>query len=153
MDEMKTENTTPEKRKKQSECNLNRLPKDIRPFLVGLVVVFVICCVFAVYQMTNSSSVVITLNSDSVSKGQNPDGTPFDIYRILSDEVLAAAVEKLDGKITVAELKRHLSVSDALTAQTNQQLKQSIRDGEYENVYNLSEEISEKGEEENGEDN
>lgn len=135
MDEMKTENTVPKIIKKQSEGKLNRLPKAVRPFLVGLVIVFMVCCIVAVYQMTNSSSVVITLNSDSVSKGQNPDGTPFDIYQILSDEVLAAAVEKLDGKITVAELKRHLSVSDALTAQTNQQLKQSIRDGEYENVY------------------
>ena len=49
--------------------------------------------------------------------------------------MLEAASQKLDGKISPAELKRHLSVSDALTAKTNQQLKQSILDGEHQNTY------------------
>ena len=102
-------------------------------YLMGFV--FVICCLCAVFQMANSRSVTITVNSGSVSKGQNPDGSAFDIYEIFSDDVLALASKKLDGKISTAELKRHLSVSDALTAKTNQQLKQSILDGEYENTY------------------
>jgi hypothetical protein len=85
--------------------------------------------------MTNSRHVTITINSKSVAKGQNPDGSPFDIYRILSDEVLEAAAEKQGGKIGVDELRSLLSVSDSLSAQTNQQLKQSILDGEYENTY------------------
>ena len=114
---------------------LSSKPKSFRLCLLAFALVFVICCLCAVFQMTNSRYVTITINSASVSKGQNPDGTAFDIYRILSDEVLETASQKLDGKVSVAELKQHLSVSDALSAKTNQQLKQSILDGEQENTY------------------
>ena len=109
--------------------------KTIRVYLLVFAVVFVICCLCAVFQMTNSRYVTITINSASVPKGQNPDGTAFDIYEILGDEVLEAASQKLGGKISAAELKQHLSISDALTATANQQLQQSILDGEYDNTY------------------
>ena len=109
--------------------------KNMLVYLLVFALIFGICCLNAVFQMTNSRYVTITVNSASVSKGQNPDGSAFDIYEILSDEVLAAASEKLGGKITIAELRRHLSVSDALTAKTNQQVKQSILDGENGNTY------------------
>ena len=109
--------------------------KNMLVYLLVFALIFGICCLNAVFQMTNSRYVTITVNSASVSKGQNPDGSAFDIYEILSDEVLAAASEKLGGKITIAELRRHLSVSDALTEKTNQQVKQSILDGENGNTY------------------
>lgn len=126
-------NMTPEK----IFCK-HRLPdlrKPAQMYLLAFVLVFTVCCLYAVCQMANSRSVTITINSASVSKGQNPDGSAFDIYEILGDEVLEAASEKLGGKITAAELKYHLSVSDALSAEANQQLKQSILDGEHENTY------------------
>ena len=107
----------------------------LRIYLVAFSVIFVICCLCGLYQMTNSRHVTITLNSASVSKGQNPDGTAFNIYQVLSDEVLETASLKLKGKISVAELKRHLTVSDAMTAEANGQLKQSILDGEHQNTY------------------
>ena len=77
-------------------------------YLLIFAAIFVICCLCAVFQMTNSRYVTVTINSESVSKGQNPDGTAFDIYQVLSDEVLTAASEKLGGKISVAELRYHL---------------------------------------------
>ena len=129
-----TAKASPKKSRECGECKTPKQRKTIR-YLQVIAVVFVICCLYAVFQMTNSRYVSITINSASVAKGQNPDGTAFDIYQILSDEVLAAASKKLDGKISAAELKRHLSVSDALTAEVNQQLKQSILDGEDENTY------------------
>lgn len=135
MNELKKEGTSHEIGGKAWKNILCKAPKSIRPYLIGFAVVFVICCLCAVFQMTNSSSITITLNSASVSKGQNPDGSAFDIYQILSEDVLKVASEKLGGKISAAEMKRHLSVSDALTAQANQQLKQSILDGEHENTY------------------
>ena len=107
----------------------------LRIYLVAFSVIFVICCLCGLYQMTNSRQVTITINSASVSKGQNPDGTAFNIYQVLSDEVLETASLKLKGKISVAELKRHLTVSDAMTAEANGQLKQSILDGEHQNTY------------------
>lgn len=109
--------------------------KRLWGYLSVFALVFAICCLYAVFQMTNSRYVLITMNSASVSAGRNPDGTTFDIYEILSDEVLEAASEKLGGWISADELRNHLSVSDALTAQANQQLKQSILNGEDQNTY------------------
>ena len=135
MSMLNTTNASPDKSGKWCKCKTPDQRKTIRVYLLVFALVFVICCLCAVFQMTNSRHVTITINSASVSKGQNPDGTAFDIYQILSDKVLETASKKLGGKISVAELKRHLSVSDALTAETNQQLKQSILDGAHENTY------------------
>ena len=132
---LKTENASRKNSGKACKNQSRNLSKSMRLYLIGFIVVFAICCLCAVFQMTNSSFVTITINSASVSKGQNPDGSAFDIYEIFSDEVLESASEKLEGKIGAAELKRHLSVSDALSAKTNEQLKQSILDGENENTY------------------
>ena len=122
MSELNTENVSVKKSVKWGKCKFFPKLKAFRVYLIALAVVFAVCCLYAVNQMTNSASVTITLNSASVAKGQNPDGTAFDIYQILSDEVLEVASLKLKGKISAAELKRHLSVADALSAQTNQQL-------------------------------
>lgn len=111
------------------------IPKSIWPYLIGFVVVLIVCSLGALFQMTNSRYVTITLNSASVASGRNPDGSAFDIYQVLSDEVLEAASQKLGGRISAEELRDHLSVSDALTAKTNQQVKQSILNGENENTY------------------
>ena len=135
MSVLNTTNAPAEKSGKYCKRNKNNNRKTLWVYLMVFALVFVICCLCAVFQMTNSRYVTITINSASVSKGQNPDGTAFDIYEILSDEVLEAASQKLDGKIGAAELKQHLSISDALTAKANQQMKQSILDGEYENTY------------------
>ena len=128
-------NASPKKGGKYCKCKTPNQRKTIRVYVLVFALVFVICCLCAVFQMTNSRYVTITINSSSVSKGQNPDGTAFDVYQILSDEVLETASQKLGGKISAAELKRHLSVSDALTSETNQQLRQSILNGENENTY------------------
>lgn len=135
MSVLNTQNASPKKSGKYCWCKTPDTRKTIRVYLLVFALIFAVCCLYAVFQMTNSRFVTITINSASVSKGQNPDGTAFDIYQILSDGVLEAASQKLNGKISAAELKRHLSVSDALTAETNQQLKQSILDGEHENTY------------------
>lgn len=135
MSVLNTENVSPKKSGKYRKRKSSDTGKTVSLYLLVFALVFAICCLYAVFQMTNSRYVTITINSASVSKGQNPDGSAFDIYEILSDEVLEAASQKLSGKVSAAELKQHLSVSDALTAKANQQMKQSILDGEYENTY------------------
>ena len=135
MSEPNTENTIQINSAKRSTRKAQKLSKSMRVYLTALVLIFVVCGLCAVFQMANSRSITITINSTAVSKGQNPDGSAFDIYQILSDDVLEAASEKLGGRISAAELKRHLSVSDAMTSETNQQLKNSILDGEDENTY------------------
>lgn len=135
MSVINTENVPQQKSGKHDKRKNNHTPLIVWLYVLVLIWIFAFCSLRAVFQMTNSRAVTITINSASVSKGQNPDGTAFDIYQIFSDEVLSAASEKLGGRVSVDELKQHLSVSDALIAETNQQLKQSILDGEYENVY------------------
>ena len=135
MSELNTENASQSKNETQPKRKTSRTRKSVWLYLPAFVVIFIICCLCAFSQMTSSRSITITINSASIAKGQNPDGTAFDIYQILSDEVLEAAAEKLGSNVSVSELKQHLSVSDALTTKTNQQLKQSILDGEYENTY------------------
>lgn len=130
-----TTKASSEKSRKYFNWKKINIPKRFRVYLLAFLVVFAICSLCAIFQMTNSRSVTITINSASVSKGQNSDGSAFDIYEILSDEVLEAASKKLDGRVSVAELKQHLSVYDALGAKANQQMKQSILDSEYENTY------------------
>ena len=132
MSMLNTANASPIKSWKGKRSNMQ---KTTRVYLLTFALIFVVCCLCAVFQMTNSRSVTITINSASVSKGQNPDGSAFDIYEILDDEVLETASQKLGGKINAADLRSHLSVSDALTAETNKQLKQSILDSEYANTY------------------
>ena len=135
MSENNTANAAPKNSGKYYKRKTSNKRKMIVAYMLVFALVFAVCCLYAVFQMTNSRHVTITINSESVSKGQNPDGSAFDIYQILSDEVLEAASKKLNGTISPAELRRHLSVSDAMTATTNQQLKQSILDGENENTY------------------
>lgn len=135
MSVLNTENVAPKKRGKYCRRKISSTQKTIWVYLLVFALIFAICCLSAMLQITNSRYVTITINSASVAKGQNPDGSAFDIYQILSDEVLEAAARKLGGKIRVDELKLHISVTDAMTAQSNQQLKQSILAGEYENIY------------------
>ena len=130
-----TENTSQDKKKKRTSRQICRIPKSLRVYLIVFALIFVVCSLYVVFQITNSRSITITINSAAVSKGQNPDGSAFDIYQILSDEVLEPAAENLGGRISAEELKRHLSVSDALTVDANRQLKQSILDGENGNTY------------------
>ena len=130
-----TENASQDKKKKRTLRKICKIPKSMRVCLIAFALIFVVCSLYAAFQIISSRSITITINSAAVSEGQNPDGSAFDIYQILSDEVLESASENLGGKISTEELKRHLSVSDALTAEANQQLKQSILDGEDENTY------------------
>ena len=155
MSMLNTENVSPEQNEKRSKFKFSVKGKKMQVYLLVFAAIFVICSACAVFQMSNSRYITVNINSASVSKGQNPDGTVFDIYYILSDEVLEAASQKLHGRISAAELKRHLTVADALAAETNQQLKQSILDGEQENTYfptayrvtyaTISESISKEG--------
>lgn len=135
MNVIKTEDASRETGGNVNKKQLFKVPTPLRPYLIGFAIVFVICSLCAVFQIANGRSITITINSASISKGQNPDGTAFDIYQILSDEVLDAASNKLDGTITAAEIREHLSLSDALMTETNEQLKQSILDGEDQNTY------------------
>ena len=81
---------------------------------VGLIFIFAGIC--TLINAANSASITIGVRFDDVFDGRNPDGSPFEISETLSDEVLERAIERLGMKVTPADLRRHLSVSDLFDA-------------------------------------
>lgn len=104
-------------------------------YAIILALILTVCGIYTMFQMTNSVSAAITLNSVFAENGRNPDGTPFDIMELLHEDVLNRAAEKLDGNMTAQELRSHLTVSDTMSASSFSQLEQSIFDGESQNTY------------------
>ena len=104
-------------------------------FCILLAVIVVICGMHAVYQLTNSVSATVMIHSVFSADGQNPDGTPFSIMEVFHDDIMNAAVEKLNVKMSAAELRNHLTVSDTMNGTSFVKLEQSIFNGENENTY------------------
>ena len=92
--------------KKILKSNLNR------KIIAIILVLFLISLICTIFQSFNSSSVNISVHFSSVTEGKNPDGSPFNINDVLSDEVLERASEKLGGKVDVKTLRKHISISD-----------------------------------------
>ena len=103
--------------------------------IIILTAIVVLCCVYAVHQLTNSVSATIVIDSVFSADGKNPDGTPFSIMELFNDDIMNSAVEKLDGEMSAGELRNHLTVSDTMSADSFANLEQSISDGENENTY------------------
>ncbi|MBE6607639.1 MAG: hypothetical protein E7633_03685 [Ruminococcaceae bacterium] len=103
--------------------------------VIVLVFALIIPCVITTCQFTNSVSATVTINSVSSIDGKNPDGTPFSIMELFSDDTLSSAVEKLNGIMSVQELRSHLNVSDTLNGETFSEFEQGVLNGEEENNY------------------
>ena len=126
-----------------------------KAYVILLIVIFAICCVFAVHQLTNSVSATVMINSILSADGKNPDRTPFNIMELFNDDVMERAAQKLGGKLTTEELRQHLTISDTMTNKSFAQLEQSILAGENQNTYfpteylitysTISEQIQEEG--------
>ena len=133
----------------------NKKKSAVRVYTLIFTVVFVICSIFAIYQLSNSVSTKITINASLAETGKKPDGTSFSILEIFSDEVMERAVDKLDGKVEVEELRKHLSVTDAMSEESFTRLEESIHNQQYDNTYfpteylltysTLSEQIKQEG--------
>ena len=99
--------------------------------LVFFCIILVVGCVlFNIIKQADTACIAICTHFASSSDGLNPDGSPFDIHEILSDEVLSKASEKLGGDIDVQTLRKHLSIAYDTTHADNEELAQNIRDGE-----------------------
>lgn len=118
--------TTPKQRKKMSV-------KQVSILVISLILI--ICCIQAVYQLTNSVSSTVMINSIYSAKGQNPDGTPFSIMEIFNDDIMNKTVEKLGNKISTQELRSHLSAHNSTIGDSFLKVEQSIFDGKNEDTY------------------
>lgn len=103
--------------------------KTKKRITVVILILFLIASFCVIAQHFNSSTINISAHFSSLSEGKNPDGSPFNINEIISDEVLERASEKLNGKINAEKIKEHLSVSDGTSAVDVAKLKQKIVDG------------------------
>lgn len=106
-----------------------------KAYAIILCIILVFCGIHAVYQLTNSVSATVMVGSVFSADGQNPDGTPFSIVELFHDDIMNRAVQKLGGKLSVQELRSHLTVSDTMTNNSFLELEQSIFNGENENTY------------------
>lgn len=87
----------------------------------------VTCFLFA----TNVNTVytTVSISFSEISKGCNPDGSPFDIYEVLSETVLESACQKLDNKVNSETLKKHISVTGITTDGSFSAIRQNVFDG------------------------
>ncbi len=123
--------------------------------LVTVVAVILVVSIIAGFVSgLNSATISLSAHFESISVGKNPDGSAFDIYEILSEDVLSKAAEKLDNKVDVEFLKKHLTIADGTSENKIGAIKQDIKDGEgnisfpssYTLVYStVSEDVSREG--------
>lgn len=131
--EIKIENKIPPK--KQRKQKKHKKKNYIALVIVIFLLISTVCCVFAAYQVYNSISATVMINSLYSTDGKNPDGTPFSIMEMFNDDIMNSASEKLDKKISAEEIRSHLTISDTMTSVSFSQLEQSIFDGEEEDTY------------------
>lgn len=84
--------------------------KDNHLINILIIFVFVLNCLVIPLEAKMTSSAVISLSYTGASQGLTPNGTRFDEYEILSDEVLEAAVQKGGLELTADELCQVLSL-------------------------------------------
>lgn len=93
-----------------------KLPKARFGYSILCVIVVAAIVTFCVAAGNlNTAYTTVSISFSEISKGCNPDGSPFDIYEVLSDEVLKNACDKLDNKITPETLRGHISVTGITT--------------------------------------
>ncbi len=91
----------------------------------------------------NMAYTTVSITFAEIAKGCNPDGSPFDIYELLNDEVLENACQKLDNKVTPEILREHLSVTGITTDGSFNAIWQNVHDGNdtysyFPSKYNIS---------------
>ncbi len=117
------------KNKKKGTGNARALLKKYR-FLVLTICMIVLLSVFcAIVMNLNSSYIVVVMRFSEITQGYNPDGSPFDIYELLSDNVVNNACEKLNNRIDPVTLKKHITLSSNSVAGSFNSVQEKVMDG------------------------
>ena len=77
-----------------------KIPKA--KFGYSLICVIIIAALVAIRVIAgnlNTAYTTVSISFSEITKGCNPDGSPFDIYEVLSDEVLTSACDKLNNRL------------------------------------------------------
>lgn len=97
--------------------------------LICLIVIAVVAAAYVVAINSNSAYTTVSASFSEIADGHNPDGSPFEIYEVLNDEVLRNACEKLDNRVDPETLKKHISVTGITTDGTFNTIRQKVLDG------------------------
>lgn len=114
----------------ETECQ--RIETQKATYRYSIICVIIIAVAAAVYIISinlNSAYTTVSATFSEIADGRNPDGSPFEIYDVLSDEVLLSACEKLDNKVEPETLRKHISVAGVTTDGTFNTIRQKVLDG------------------------
>ena len=114
----------------EADDGLIKMPKAAYSYLlICLIIIAVVAAVYVIAINSNSAYTTISASFSEIADGHNPDGSPFEIYEVLSDEVLKSACDKLDNKVDPETLKKHISVTGITTDGTFNTIRQKVLDG------------------------
>ena len=114
----------------EADDGLIKMPKATYSYsLICLIIIAVVAAVYVIAINSNSAYTTISASFSEIADGHNPDGSPFEIYEVLSDEVLKSACDKLDNKVDPETLKKHISVTGITTDGTFNTIRQKVLDG------------------------
>lgn len=89
--------------------------------IVVLMCVFVFISLIVTYTGSfNKKSVVLSLNYDEASKGQNPNLTRYNVYELKSDRVMERVISNagLQDVLTPTELSEHIDIAENSSGKT-----------------------------------
>lgn len=113
-----------------AENHRSKMPKVKQSYLLKcIIIVAAVVAVCIIAGNLNTAYTTVSISFSEITKGCNPDGSPFDIYEVLSDEVLANACDKLDDKLSPDMLKEHISVTGITTDGSFNAIRQNVLDG------------------------
>ncbi len=105
-------------------------------FLIFSIFLVAAICTLCILMVTfNSSYIVVMLRFSEITQGNNPDGSPFDIYELLSEDVLSAACEKVDNRIDPVTLKKHITLSSNSAIGSFNSIQEKVMDGNNDYYY------------------
>ena len=114
----------------EADDGLIKMPKTTYSYsLICLIIIAVVAAVYVISINSNSAYTTVSASFSEIADGHNPDGSPFEIYEVLSDEVLKSACDKLDNKVDPETLKKHISVTGITTDGTFNTIRQKVLDG------------------------
>lgn len=135
LNDINEDNYIKKERKKNKESNrylkncISTYIKRYKALIIVscIVVLLSLLCVFII--TANSSYIMVALRFSEMTQGNNPDGSPFNVYEIISDEVMQNACEKLDDKFTPDELRQHISLSSNSVSGSFNSIQEKVLDG------------------------
>ena len=95
--------------------------------LSNIKTIFVLMCVFVFISLIvtytgsfNKKSVVLSLNYEEASKGQNPNLTRYNVYELKSDRVMERVISNagLQDVLTPTELSEHIDIAENSSGKT-----------------------------------